>query len=129
MTEHEQEINADDKLEVAKKPRGRPKKPPPPPKPPKEAKPPLWKGREKEYFREYYKEKCSPCSCSHCSTAFTCERSLARHLVRNKNCRLKRLTEEIQSLMERARQSEAVAYESENLHHKAENLENCSSVS
>ena len=96
MMETEQEINTE-----VKKPRGRPKKPPPPPKPPKETKPPLWKGREKEYFREYYKEKCSPCSCSHCDTAFTCERSLSRHLVRNKNCRLKRLTEELQKMMEK----------------------------
>ena len=106
------EMNATQKIEEEKlgsqsRPRGRPKKPPQPPKEkppkPKSEKPTIYKGREKEYLKKYYLEKmCSPCSCQHCNATFTCEKSLTRHLNRNKNCRLKRLTEEIEKLQSSA---------------------------
>ena len=94
-----------DAIEPPKRPRGRPKKPPQPPKEKqprrKSEKPTKYNGREKEYFQDYYKLRCKPCGCEHCGLTFTMERSLTRHLARNKNCRLKRLEEQVKTLMEK----------------------------
>ena len=102
MTEHDV---ADDTIAteqvveaVAKKPIGRPKKPPQP-KEPKQGPMSLYLTDKKAYFRDYFHNKVKvQCSCEICGKLFNSIYSKRRHLMNNKKCMVIKLTAQIQEL-------------------------------
>ena len=102
MTEHDV---ADDTIAteqvvevVAKKPIGRPRKPPQP-KEPKQGPASLYLTDKKAYFRDYFHNKVKvQCSCEICGKPFNSIYSKRRHLMNNKKCMVIKLTAQIQEL-------------------------------
>lgn len=86
-------------VQDVKNPRGRPRKHPPAPPSQKKEGFCKYAGNEKEYFKKYYQEKVrQPCACETCGKQFACSTSITRHVSNNKNCRIKRLEEELARL-------------------------------
>ena len=83
---------------VAKKPIGRPRKPPQP-KEPKQGPASLYLTDKKAYFRDYFHSKVKvQCSCEICGKLFNSIYSKRRHLMNNKKCMVIKLTAQIQEL-------------------------------
>ena len=83
---------------VAKKPIGRPRKPPQQ-KEPKQGPASLYLTDKKAYFRDYFHSKVKvQCSCEICGKLFNSIYSKRRHLMNNKKCMVIKLTAQIQEL-------------------------------
>ena len=108
---------------VAKKPIGRPRKPPQP-KEPKQGPASLYLTDKKAYFRDYFHNKVKvQCSCEICGKPFNSIYSKRRHLMNNKKCMVIKLTAQIQELKkEEPPAPPGSAPESPNEHHSEEGV-------